>query len=336
MRICLFVLLFALVSLISSPQVLFATSQKDDPCTISLPANVVVPDGRLIRSLNASQFVAQAKHELVNVIAATEDSGPRRILLVLETGRRVPERVRAAEYSIVADLLSEARPEDSFGLLTARGPEKQVGFGQSGEAILAAVRELKTNTDSKDQGNGVLDALMAAAGWFDEPRPGDAILLMTMGLEGEHQTSFKQVQKKLAERQVRIFSLMFAPRMLGTIIGPTLRFTDAGTQVVFDEAFFLNREDESSLSWLSGGYSVQVDIVGGGQREERLTDEKLEALITAASRMQSAITEYYRLSLDSSPAQITLSLASDLKNKVPNAVVIYPRKLPACPVVKNP
>jgi hypothetical protein len=248
----------------------------------------------------------------------------------------VPERVRVAEYRIVADMLSEARPEDSFGLLTARGPEKEVSFGQSRDAILAAVRELETNTDSKDRGNGVLDALMAAAGWFNEPRGGDAILLMTMGLESEHHASFKQVRKELTDRQVRIFSLLFAPRMLGTITGPTVRLSQTGPQLVFDQTYLLNREDESSLSWGSGGYSVQVDIVGGGQREERLTEEKLEALKTAASRMQSAITEYYRLTFNSSPAQITLGLASDLKNKVPNIVVIYPKQFPACPVAKNP
>jgi hypothetical protein len=336
MRTCVLFLLFALVSLISSSQALSAVSKNAAPCTISLPANVVVADGRLIRDLNAGHFVAQVKHEPVKVIAATEDSGPHRILLVLETGRHVPERVRAAEYSIVADVLSEARPEDSFGLLTARGLEKRVGFGESRNAILAAVGELESNIDSKDRGNGVLDALMAAAGWFDQPRLGDAILLMTMGLESEHHASFKQVRKVLTDRQVRIFSLRFAPRVWGTITGPTVRLSPTGPEFVFNQTFVPNMEDEGSLSWASGGYSVQVDIVGGGQREERLNDEKLEALKTAASRMQSAITEYYRLTVNSSPAQITLGLASDLKNKVPNAVVIYPAQLPACPVAKNP
>ena len=106
--------------------------------------------------------------------------------------------------------------------------------------------------------------------------------------------------------------------------------------MLIDMGYFPNREDEGSLSWGSGGYSVQVDIVGGGQREQQLTDKKLEALKAAASRMQSAMTEYYRLTLDSAPPQLTLSLASNLKNKVPNAVVIYPRQLPACSIAKNP
>jgi len=336
MRTRHFVVPIALASVICGSRFLNAAGQKEAPCTIILSANVVVPDGRLVRDLSASQFVAECRHKPVKVMAATQDSGKRRILLILETGPDVPEKVRRAEYSIVADVLAEARPEDSFGLLTAGGPEKKVAFGQSHDAILAAAKELETNTDSKARGNGVLDAIMAGAGWFDEPGLGDAILLMSTGLQNEHHASFKQVRKELADRQVRIFSLLFAPRMLGTITGPTIGFSQGRTELIFDQTYLPNKEDEDSLSWGSGGYSMQVDIVGGGQHDQGVTDQKLEALKTAASRMQSAMTEYYRVTVDSYPGQITLRLASDLKNKVPNAVVIYPTQLPPCRVTRNP
>jgi hypothetical protein len=177
---------------------------------------------------------------------------------------------------------------------------------------------------------------MTAAAWFDQPQPGDAILLLSMGLESEHHASFKQVYKVLTNREVRVFSLLLGTRVEGTISGPIVKMSSAGLEVLMEPSYSPNREDDSNLSWGSGGYSVQVDIVGGGQWEQQLTDKKLEALKTAASRMQSAMTEYYLLTLSSSPAQLTLSLAADLKNKVPKAVVIYPRQLPACSEAKTP
>jgi len=336
MRRYLFLMPLTVASLLSNSQTMFASGPKDASCAISFASNVVVPDGRLLRDLNASQFIAQAKHTPVKVTEATQESGPRRILLVLETGRHVPERVRVAEYNIVADVLSEARPEDAFGLLTARGPVKEVRFGQPRDAILAAVKELETGTDSKEQGNGVLDTLMTGAQWFDEPKPGDAILLMSLGFESPHRASFGQVRKALTDRQVRIFSLMLGTRMIGTYTGPTISFFSERPQVLLDPSYSPNMEDETSLAWGSGGYSAQVDIVGSGQQEQQLTDKRLEALKTAASRMQSAITEYYRLTLNSSPAQITLGLAPEVKNKIPNAVVLYPRQLPPCSGSGNP
>src|SRR6266849_10120445 len=67
-----------------------ATAQPNTvPCAIDIPVNVVVRDGRLIRGLKADQFVAQASHAPLRVVAATDDCGPRRILLVLETGGKV-------------------------------------------------------------------------------------------------------------------------------------------------------------------------------------------------------------------------------------------------------
>ncbi len=336
MRVRLALLLLALMSLLSSSQPALANNQKDASCTISLPANVVVSDGRLIRDLSVTQFVAQTKRQTVPVLTATDDSSPRRILLVLESGHHVPERVRTAQYSIVADILSEARLEDSFGLLTARGADKEVRFGESREAILAAVKELQSNTDTKGSSIGVLDALMTGAGWFAQPKPGDAIFLMSMGLESEHHASFKQVYKELTNRQVRVFSLLLGSRMEGTVSGAIVKMSSGGLEVLMEPSYSPNREDDSNLSWGSGGYSVQVDLVGSGQREEQLTDKKLEALKSAASRMQSAITEYYRLTLESTPAQVTLGLATDFKNKVPKAVVLYPRQLPVCSAANTP
>jgi hypothetical protein len=130
------------------------------------------------------------------------------------------------------------------------------------------------------------------------------------------------VYKDLTARQVRVFSLLLGMRMAGTFSGGIFKVSSGGVEVLMEPSYSRNREDESNLSWGSGGYSVQVDIVGGGQWKQQLTDKKLEALKTAASRMQSAITEYYLLTLSSSPARFTLGLASDLKNKVPKAVVL--------------
>lgn len=314
------------------------------PCAIDIPVNVVVPDGRLIRGLKTDQFVAQTNHGPLRVVAATDDSGPRRILLVLETGgkvvqtgRDVPQSVRSAESSIVADMLSEARPEDSFALLTARGPREEVPFGQSRDAIMAAVKEIETQTGGNDYGDGVLDVLSTAAKWFHEPKPGDAIFLMTMGFESEHKTGYSKVQKEMATRQVRVFGLFFAPIIVASPEGGIglARSGAAGSEYVVTYAFIQN-QDAASLSRSSGGYMIQEDIVGDPQHEYKLTAQKLEELKTAASRMHSAMTGYYRLTLDSSPSQFTLGVAADLRKKVPNAEVIYPAQLPACPAAKSP
>lgn len=330
MRACCLALLYLLMFQGSSLQGVSSTGSPKDSCTIVLPVNVIVPDGRLIRDLPDAEFVAEGKREPAKIVEVIRDRGPRRILLLVETGRNVPKRVRVAESGIVADMLSEARPDDSFALLTARGKIKEVRFGESPDTISTSLKELETATGTEQKGNGVLDALDAAVGWFAQPRVGDSIVLMSTGLQTEHQAGFKQVRQEMTARQIRVFSLLFAPRIYGTIVAPTVRFSSTGPQVIFDQTYFPNSEDEASLSWATGGYSVQVDIVGDSQREERLTDQKLEDLKTAASRMQSAITEFYRLTVSAPTGRLALGLSSDIKEKVPQALILYPRQLPPC------
>jgi hypothetical protein len=307
-----------------------AVGQKVASCPIDVPLNVIVRDGRLIRDLRADQFTGETKHDSVRVLAAIDDAGPRRILLILETGRSVPTKIRALESSVVADMLSEARSGDSFALLTTRGFRKALPFDTSPDVIAAAVKELETKAASDGDGSGVLDALLEGAGRFDRSKPGDAIFLMTLGLESEHKASYSSVRKQLANRQVRLFSLQFTPFLAGSVTGGIMRFTPRGVDVIAHPSFVPNDESAGNLSSDSGGYTISETILGDAQHDYAVTSEKLEEIKTAVSRMHSAIMEYYRVTLDTVPSKLSLTLVPDLQNKVPSAMTIYPKQLPTC------
>jgi|KBSMisStandDraft_5_1062788.scaffolds.fasta_scaffold00213_2 hypothetical protein len=300
------------------------------PCAIDIPVNVVVPGGKLVRELQKEQFVARTKHAPLRVVAADDETGPRRILLVLETGRSVPPKIRAVESSVVADMLSEARSQDSFALLAARG-SKSLPFGSSPEVIISAAKALETQTGGGDPGNdGVLDVLLKGAESFHEPKPGDSIFLFTLGLESEHKASYSRVRKELADRQIRLFGLQLGPVMIGSSQGGMFRFTPGGVDELAAMVFTPNYEDVGNLSLSTGGYALGENILGDSQHDYDIKAEKLEEVKTLASRMHSAITEYYRLSMQSSRDPFSLELAPDIRKNVPNAVMIYPRQLPAC------
>ena len=314
-----------------------AIAQRDAvPCAIDIPANVIVPGGRLIRELKAEQFVAQTKHDSLKVMAANNETGPRRILLVLETGRSVPPKVRAVESSVVVDMLSEARSQDSFALLTARGLRKTLPFGSSPDAIVSVVKELEAQTGGSDPGNyGVLDVLLEGAQWFHESRAGDSIFLFTLGLESEHKVSYSRVRKELADRQIRLFGLQFAPHMVGGFTGGMLRYTPRGIEELVPGLFVPNYDDVGNLSLGSGGYALEENILGDSQHNYEISPGKLEEVKTLASRMHSAIKEYYRLTVQASRDPLSLDLIPSLRKKVPSAVTIYPRQLPACSATQS-
>jgi hypothetical protein len=304
------------------------------PCSIDIPVNVIVPGGRLIRELKSEQFLAKTKHHSLRVLAANDEAGPRRILLVLEAG--VPAKIRAVESSVVVDMLFEARSQDSFALLTARGPNKTLPFGSSSDAIISAAKELETRTGGSDPDHrGVLDVLLEGAESFHEARPGDSIVLFTLGLESEHKVKYSRVRKELADRQIRLFGLQFDSVMAGSLQGGMLRFTPRGIDELASQAFFPNYEDLGNLSLDSGGYALDENILGDSQRDYKITADKLEEIKTLASRMHSAIQEYYRLTIEATRDPFSLDLTPNVRKKVASALTIYPRQLPACPASQS-
>ena len=204
-------------------------------------------------------------------------------------------------------------------------------FGSSPDVIISAAKELETQPGGSDPSNdGVLDVLLKGAESFHEPRPGDSIFLFTLGLESEHKVSYSKVQKELADRKIRLFGLQLGPVMTGSSQGGVLRFTPRGVDELASSAFIPDYENVGNLSLSSGGYALGENILGDSQHDYEITAEKLETIKTFASRMQSAITEYYRLTMQTSRDPFSLDLATNVRKKVPSAVTIYPRQLPVC------
>src|SRR5437867_4290981 len=59
------------------------------PCQTDIPVSVVLANGGIVRGLNADAFVARSK-DGPTIQSVTADSGPRRILFLVETDKRIP------------------------------------------------------------------------------------------------------------------------------------------------------------------------------------------------------------------------------------------------------
>jgi len=133
-------------------------------------------------------------------------SGSRRIVFVAENDARMPEAARRIELGAITTILSFARTQDSFALLTARGPLTEIRFGADREALRKGAEALANSPPDKAQGQGTLDALMEAITWLQPPKPGDAIFLFALDLKGRHHTRFTKVRKSAVRDRIRVFA----------------------------------------------------------------------------------------------------------------------------------
>lgn len=303
------------------------------PCRRAIPVNVVLPNWGLVRHLSADGFVAQNKKEPIPILSLTTDRGPRRIVFVVENGKPMPAAARRIESEVISDILSNARAEDSLALLTARGPQKKIGFGATRDALKATAEELGNPPHGKSQEDGVLDALLEATTWFQQPQAGDSIILITMGLESPHKVRYAKVRTALADGRIRVFVFLLG-QFVADFDSSGVAFATDG-MLRFTEDVLPNLENVLALGICSGGAAAQRKT-DDPMRSYKLTDDRLERLKHVGEQMYKAITEYYLVELDSPSRGLVIDLADPIRRQLPKAMILYPRLLPRCsPTVRG-
>lgn len=313
--------------LVALPIVCARAYAEDPPCVVNVPVNVMTPDNALVRGLDEHSLVARNTGGPLTIQSFSIDRGPRRIVFVLETGQSIPEAARKIATSVISGILSSARAEDSFALLTAHGPRKELRFGTSRDTLQTNLDELAMRPHARNETGGVLDAVLEAVGWLQQPQPGDAIVLVTMGIESPSRTGYGKVRDALAEGGVRLFGFQLGPVLAG-YYDTSLIFLPGG--VIRPSAIMPNEESLFALASGAGGFAFVENAEGHPRRAYKLTQERLHFLTKSAGQIYKAVIEYYLLRLETPKRGLVVDLADPIGKQFPKAEVIYPRYLPGC------
>lgn len=324
----------ALIVSLTGISLLFTSSRvsaQAGPCPATeLGMNVVLPNGKNVEGLKVKDFDGRTKNSAVVIDSLAFDTSPRRILLVLDMGRGLAADARRAQLEIASYLVNAGRETDSFGLITARGTFRKVNFDKNRAAVAAAIDELRDRKATPSTDAGILDAVLEGTSWFQNPAPGDAIIVMASEIEQNKSASFAQLATVLAKKRIRLFSIALGPIVGGTYFSPINPFSKHNE----GWAFAANEENLSALTWNSGGYML-FEGTENPWKEYKLSDAHLNDLLEEAARMYVAIATFYRLSVRV-PATLKnrevwkLNLVDDIRKKIPYAYVVYPRFLQPC------
>lgn len=309
-----------------------ATAQaQSNSCSVSLPVALVDHRGNLLEGATAKDLTVQLRKQKLAIESFTYDAGPRRILLIVDTGRHLPAEVRKMEYALTTHLLNTARTEDRFALLTARGASSQIRFEDGKDAVAKAVQELSSDAKPDKKAESMLDTIAEGLSWFGAAKPGDAILLMSdqlvpydttsqfrggyavdvRPLNESPKTTFKKLTELVVAHKTRVFGVQFG----GILLDPsTYQATD---------------ENLLGLSIGSGGYVVLDSMTPFGGYQ--LTSARIDDLQKKVYQLSGAIAEFYVVTVKA-PArtekqQWKIDLASDLRK---NSYALYPRWVGSC------
>ena|SRR5947209_10435215 len=313
---------------------LCVTAEQPGCTNMALPVNVIKASGEPVTDLSASNFAVQLKKQSVSIESANYGGGPRRILFVIDTTRKLAADARRLEVLFASSVMAAAQPEDTFALITARGITQSVKFGADRSEITKALNTLNESAgEAGDNHSGPLDAVADGVNWFGEPRVGDAIVLMAANLEDNHKTNPKTVAKLLSDHGIRLFGVALGPLQLqnSTSAGMALDRDGFGYrqpgmpmhESIADANFF-------PLSIESGGYIAPANTLAS-HTQFQLTDATKRQMQSNGQLMARLIDKFYdvRVKAPSGSREEPANVSLD-KGHAAGVHVLFPHTVGSC------
>lgn len=310
-----------------------AVAQNELCKSVEVPVGIVNGSGESFHGLSSADFSVRAGKTPVELKSMTFDSGPRRIILVVDTSKKLSAETLKAERSIVETLVNGARPQDSVAMVTGRGPQHIVKFGEEKSAFVEALPAEDESRHGKEQ--GVLDAVMQAIPLFGDSKPGDSIVVIAADLGGNRGTNARQVASVLEQHHIRMFGLalgLVSTKNMALSGQTTTAWGLAEAQTAVGDVIYETGDtDFYPLTRNSGGLVLSVM-----NYDPRLTysmrDPKFQARIKQQSLViYNVIAGYYRVELATThTGDWSFDPQPEVRKAAPNMFLLYPHQLPAC------
>jgi hypothetical protein len=172
-------------------------------------------EGKLVTGLQTSSFHGSLRGQSVKVLAARANTQPPRVVLLLDLSgsiNRSNHKLDRAQFLAEDFMATSLIPRIALVLFSDR-ILATVGFDHPPKAIQQRLANLKDG-----QGRTALfDSLMYSAGLFQTPESGDAIYVITDGVDSQDGPHEKDVKQELLSKGIRLLCFVVSTAQLPLI-----------------------------------------------------------------------------------------------------------------------
>ena len=162
----------------------------------------------LVKDLRVSDFEIRLDGGPRALESAAVDSSPKRIALILDTSKRVPEDEWTFEVQMAAKLTEYARPEDRFAIVL--GGAEGVGMAfESPANTRQRLKKLKSSRPVAVDSARIYDALLAASSLLTPVRFGDTLFLFGRPEDSGSKADLNQITESILRNRLRLYGESF-------------------------------------------------------------------------------------------------------------------------------
>ena len=299
---------------------------QEPPCSQrTVLATVIDREGNPIRGLTAADFRGEFRGHTVQIISATLDTRPRRIVVLVDASGSMTEADPRGKWDaakmIALDFLASTKCSVSLLTFSTTVLEK-VGFASDAASLAeksAAIERAAKRPVKGYRKTALYDAVKVALADLGPQSQGDVIYAITDGGDNASRTRFAEVEEALLASEVRFFAFLILSRKF-----PVPPEEDEGPR------------DLLSLTQRTGGRLVSLYPDTALPTGQYWHNEKgRKAILEEAFHLYQQMGEYYRMEIRlplvvDKPRNWRLDVV-DATGKVRRDVeVLYPRRLMPC------
>lgn len=300
------------ILLLAALQVMSAAgwTQSVDRClSPTIVVNVRDQQGKVVPGLTPESFHVKAGDSLLAVKSAQTGAGHRVVLLVDISGSISKSEHGWQLARVLAGNLLVAGPATARVALVLFSDHivDTIGFDQLASEIVERLAKMENGKGR----TALLDSLDYSADLLHTPETGDAVYIVTDGLENSSKAHKRDVEAKFLARGIRLFAFVLYDQYMGLPLNP-----DEGPALLSD------------LAEATGGLVVDADAERSSNARERLKTE----LNLAYNQM----AQFYALQLSipgrwAKKQRLRLEIVDQDGKKRKDVNVSYPQYLLPCP-----
>lgn len=204
--------LLALCLAVSILQPLESFAQQLEAESCEVPVVVADFNNELVQDLAPIDFSARLGNVPMAVSNASIDGGPKRVAIILDASKNIPEDEWKLETEMAARFVEHARPNDRFAFLVIGAESTATSLLSSGE-VVDRLRALAGSRPAPSEGSEkIYDSVLAAVNRLNPPQFGDAIFLFGHQEDFGSTANADHVLDAVMRGRLRFYGMSFADR----------------------------------------------------------------------------------------------------------------------------